>query len=199
MAHTRNPLRFVLIDCGSSYCSTLEERIAAHGIVRRVPLAGANSADLSGDALVLSGGPCFYDESDALDHAAIERFAFLDNETRPTLGICMGHQGMALRFGASIFTGQRRSLDETITLTPEAASSPLFRGITAPAVFAERHTEGATLPADFARLGYSRYYPVEAMAHQSRPLYGVQFHPEISGDVGLRMIENFVAIARAHL
>lgn len=191
----RKSLQFLLVDCGSSYCSRLEESISSLGTIRRIPLAEANTADLSGDALVLSGGPCFYSDCGELNQAYIDQFAFLAEERRPVLGICMGHQGMALRFGARIFTGQRRSVDETILLTADAAGCPLFHGITPPVQFAERHTEGITLPDDFTLLGYSRYYPVEAMVHRSRPLYGVQFHPEISGPAGQRMLANFAAIA----
>lgn len=197
---TRPPLQLHLIDCGSSYTGTLEGALEALGaVVQRVPLAQANTADTSAaDALVLSGGPCFYtDAGEFLDSVAAQ-FAFLDTERRPVLGICMGLQGLALRFGGQLFTGQQRSADESIVLTDRAARSPLFTGIGPPVRFAARHTEGVTLPSDFMLLGSSRYYPVEAMEHCSLPLYGVQFHPEISAVAGEQMLRNFATIATSH-
>ncbi len=196
---TPQPLQLHLIDCGSSYTDTLEAAAAVLGTVRRIPLKEANSTDTSAaDALVLSGGPCFYTDDDEFLDSVADQFAFLDGEQRPVLGICMGLQGLALRHGGHLFTGQRRSTDEMINLTESAATSPLFTGISAPVRFAARHTEGVTLPPDFVLLGRSRYYPVEAMAHRSLPLYGVQFHPEISAAPGVQMLRNFASIAAAH-
>ena len=43
------------------------------------------------------------------------------------------------------------------------------------------------------------HYPVEAMAARHRPQLGVQFHPEVSGPTGQRLLHNFVAWSRARV
>lgn len=58
----------------------------------------------------------------------------------------------------------------------------------------EDHTEGIDVPNDFFHLATSDDYPNEAMKHKTKDFWGVQFHPEISGENGLRLFRNFIGI-----
>jgi len=65
-------------------------------------------------------------------------------------------------------------------------------------MFYENHREGISLPEGFLLLGSSLNYPVEIMASASKPLLGVQFHPEVSGMPGRILFGNFMQIVARH-
>jgi GMP synthase (glutamine-hydrolysing) len=57
---------------------------------------------------------------------------------------------------------------------------------------------GGALPEDFVRLAASEICAIEAMRHRTRPLYGVQFHPERYTDDhpdGRAILANFFRLA----
>jgi GMP synthase (glutamine-hydrolysing) len=58
----------------------------------------------------------------------------------------------------------------------------------------EDHCEAVGIPADFIHVAVSDATINEAMMHKERKLYGVQFHPEVSGMHGAVILENFVHI-----
>lgn len=188
-------LKTMVIDCGSGSAPQLRKIFSEWSSVVGIACAEVGERCPDADLIVLSGGPRFYGSDDTICGDYVDQFAFLDKETRPTLGICMGHQGMGLRNGARLFTGRKRRVEEVIHLTEEANGHPLLGGIESGTRFAERHTEGITLPEGFILLGYSRYYPVEIMAARDRPFYGTQFHPESSGEIGMRLLRNFFDLA----
>jgi len=186
-------IRAVLIDCGSRRIRALRTILAELGLrVESILLANANdSLDtiLRAEAIVISGGPRLFTREPRL----IDQFAFLDRVTSPTLGICLGHQAIGLRHGARISLGPARRGMETIRIgTPH----PLFAGLGNTAQFTTDHCEGIDLPPGFAMLASSTDYVLEAMAHTSRPLFGVQFHPETSDSAGRQLLANFVARIR---
>jgi GMP synthase-like glutamine amidotransferase len=53
---------------------------------------------------------------------------------------------------------------------------------------------GVTLAAPLVRLARSRLGEYEAIRHQGRFVYGLQFHPEASGEAGLAILGNFVGL-----
>ena len=147
--------------------------------------------------------------------------AWLQTTITPTLAICGGHQLMAFCFSRDLRAIERlpdepmRSLrlDEPINaaasqtqystehgfypidITTTARTDPLFRGIASPASFFEAHyCEVKAPPSDFLVLASTDACRVQAMRHRTRPLYGVQFHPEDYTEdlpAGMRLLENF--------
>lgn len=84
--------------------------------------------------------------------------------------------------------------------TGRIADDPLFRGLPQPMLMRCSHyCEVKTLPPGFVRLAESAHCHIEAMKHESRPLYGTQFHPEAYEAPhfhGRTLLENFAAIVR---
>jgi len=110
----------------------------------------------------------------------------------PTLGICFGHQLFARVSGVQVLSGELIERDEVVFITEPG---PLFRGMGPEMEFRESHREYVVAEA-IERAGWhitarSASCPVEAMHHPTRPLYGVQFHPERSGLNGDKLFENF--------
>ena len=147
------------------------------------------------DGIIISGGPYLFTES-SRDHGFVEQFSFVDDIKIPTLGICLGHQAIGIRHGSEIFRGAKRLGQETVHLVAE---HPLVEGLKAQTVFYENHREGITLPKNFILIGSSLHYPVEIMASLSKPVFGVQFHPEVSGAAGKMLFRNFFRIISKHM
>jgi GMP synthase-like glutamine amidotransferase len=110
----------------------------------------------------------------------------------PTLGICFGHQLFARAFGTQVLSGELIERDETVLISEPG---PLFYGMGPELDFLESHRE-YVVAEPIERAGWhiiarSASCPVEAMHHPTRPLYGVQFHPERSGVNGEKLFDNF--------
>jgi len=128
------------------------------------------------DAVVLSGSEALYSRpEDRLKfQKAIEGTRSL---TLPVLGICGGHQLLAMAHGENIVDMGRALRDyyEVEIL----ADDPLFDGLERRILVRESHREMVEhLPKGFFLLAKSRDTPIEAMKREEGIVYGVQFHPE---------------------
>jgi GMP synthase-like glutamine amidotransferase len=188
-----NHLSIAVIDCGSkkldAICSLVKELGCS---LEKIPLDGAKSTEFKAfQAAIISGGPLRFTDPGKTPHLE-ERFEFISRLPMPTLGICLGHQALGLRHGAMVFRGPEIRRPEKIELLHP---HPLFEGIASGTLFGEDHCEGITLPERFTLLASSASYAVEAMAAEDKPFfYGVQFHPEISGEPGRKIFQNFIAL-----
>ncbi len=145
--------------------------------------------------LILSGGPMHFDRKLYLEDVSFELASLMEMEdTTPTLGICLGHQLLG-----EVFDGRIKHMDKAIHITDEEVNiiedDILFKDIPKKIKVQESHSdEIIKLPHHFKLLAYSSDCDVEAMRHETRPTWGVQFHPEASGEVGKKIIENFLRI-----
>lgn len=184
-------LRVLLIDCGSRKFDDLCALTSAggHAWDRLALDRAATLRDWPWDAIVISGGPHLF--TDPVQAPELRRsFAFLDGPTPPVFGVCLGFQALVLAAGGEIFRGPERRTTDRIEF---AGSHPLLVGLDSGTEFREDHCEGVRLPPGMRCLGHSEHYPVEIGADEARRRYGVQFHPEISGEPGLRIVRNFFA------
>jgi len=115
----------------------------------------------------------------------------------PFLGICFGHQLMGAAYGSQVVDlGHNiREFKEVKLL----GKDPLFDGLPGSIRVSESHRQALTcVPEGFGHLAESETSQVEAMCHQKRPIYGVQFHPERSDEKhphGRVIIQNFLRLA----
>ena len=111
----------------------------------------------------------------------------------PILGFCLGHEIIAVAYRGRIKKlPERHARKEMVTITkPE---DPIFEGIKSKTVsLTKRHSfHISELPASFESLAESSTTPNEIIKHKEKPIYGFQAHPEVSGDDGLKMIQNFL-------
>ena len=153
--------------------------------------------DLTGFAgVVLSGSPNLISKNEYVP----TYLEFLHHLTLPTLGICYGHQLLARAFGAQVTNGER--FIEGYDTVRIIQSDPLFQQLADETIVMESHREYVELNdldrAGFELLANSTTCEVEAIRHLSRPLWGVQFHIERSGEIGRKIMENFCRFAREH-
>ncbi len=122
---------------------------------------------------------------------------FLRNVQKPLLGICYGHQVIAHAFGCSVELGEQMTYkyEENPHSVLIQEKNDLFWDMDAVIQVDEDHheyvQEEGLEKGEFILLASSPACPVEAMKHREKPLYGIQFHPERSGEVGKKIIENF--------
>ncbi|MFA6214369.1 MAG: gamma-glutamyl-gamma-aminobutyrate hydrolase family protein, partial [Candidatus Micrarchaeia archaeon] len=137
--------------------------------------------------IIISGGPTLLSKVDLKEFLA--PFQFLKDASVPVLGVCLGHQIIGLLHGSKISHGDEVKKMESVSFLK---GDPLFSGVETGSLFQEAHFEYITLPRGFELLAKSKSCANEAMKHRQKKLYGVQFHPEASGEKGKAILENFV-------
>ena len=142
------------------------------------------------DGLVLSGGAPRVGLSDALGACG----DYLARAPYPILGICAGHQFMATHFGGKASPGEVPEFG-TAEIVREAPDDTIFAGLPERFKAWESHNdEVSVLPKEFVNLARSENCRVQAMRHAARPLFGVQFHPEVEHtEHGEQIFRNFLA------
>ena len=169
---------------------------------------------LGARAVVVSGAATDFEHYNDKDLEGLR--AVYQEAAWPTLGLCAGHQLMALACRAGVdamgplpqgaldpFQGttypQGVKQERGFMPVRLVQTHPLFAGLGQEAVFYESHYwEVKSLPAGFRALAETDLCCIQAMAHDERPLFGVQFHPEENDDAnpaGRRLLANFFRVA----
>lgn len=114
----------------------------------------------------------------------------------PTLGVCLGHQGIAAALGGRIIRAPAVMHGKTSLIDHDGAG--LFAGLPSPLRVMRYHSlvvDSATLPDTLAITSRTRDGVCMSLAHREWPLYGVQFHPESIGTPdGQRLLGNFLSL-----
>ena len=141
------------------------------------------------EALVLSGGaPRIGTESDSLGLTS----EYLNSETWPILGICVGHQYMAAHFGGEAGPATIPEFGEA-TLTVKKNGWLLSNLPYEFKVWESHNDEITKLPDSFNILASSKDCAIQVMEHESLPYAGVQFHPEVEhSEYGAEIFTNFL-------
>jgi len=121
------------------------------------------------------------------------------NESIPLLGVCLGHQAIGEAFGGKVIRA-REPVHGKVTEVRHGGTR-LFEGCPSPMRTARYHSlivQRNTIPGDLAIDAESDDGAIMAVSHQSRPVFGIQFHPESYGtEGGDRIIDNFLREVRA--
>src|SRR5262249_53295676 len=111
----------------------------------------------------------------------------------PVLGICYGMQLACQALGGAVRPATRREFGRAVCrVHPEA--NGLFAGVPSETVVWMSHGDQVqSVGADWVPLADTDTCPLAAVRHQSRPIYGLQFHPEVSHTPhGARVLRNFL-------
>ncbi|WP_260333213.1 aminodeoxychorismate synthase component I [Streptomyces beigongshangae] len=109
----------------------------------------------------------------------------------PVLGVCLGHQGMALAHGARVGRAPEPRHGRTSAVRHDGTG--LFEGLPDPLEVVRYHSLAVTdLPPELEATAWSADGVLMALRHRTLPLWGVQFHPESIGtQEGHRLLANF--------
>jgi GMP synthase (glutamine-hydrolysing) len=152
--------------------------------------------------IILSGQSHPWDEYSPESLAGV--FEVIKKAPRPVLGVCGGHQQIALAFGARVdlmarlepgegYEGAKRERGYFPVTTN---GNGIFKGLpSAITVWHSHFDEVKQLPGGFRTTAWNENCPIQAMEHAKLPIFGVQFHPELFDDEhpdGREVIESFL-------
>ena len=188
----------VVIDNYDSFVFNLVQVLGSMGEEIRVFRNDAIDAEglksLRPDGLVLSPGPGRPEDA-GVTISAIRQLS----STVPTLGVCLGHQAIAAAFGGRVVRASELRHGKASSI--EHDGHGLFAGLSRPFSAGRYHSlvaERASLPEELRVTAWTEDGVVMGLAHSSRPLFGVQFHPEsVLTPEGHQLLGNFVSLAAA--
>lgn len=192
--------RTLLIDNHDSFTYNLAWLIeAASGerpvVVRNDEASWNEIAGLAFDYIVISPGPGHPAHADDLGLSAHA----IALATVPVLGVCLGHQAIAQHFGARVDLANEPVHGRVSDVFHRGEG--LFAGIPSPFAATRYHSLAVTdLPDELVASAWTDDGTLMALSHATRPIWGVQFHPEsVSSEHGERLIRNFFALGAAHM
>jgi GMP synthase (glutamine-hydrolysing) len=160
---------------------------------------------LSPSHIILSGQSHPWDKYSAESLAGI--FYVIRTAPQPILGVCGGQQQIALAFGAPVdliervapgagYEGAFRERGFSEVNVDVNTDTPIFAGLPETITVWESHCdEVKELPSDFICTATNNVSRIQAMQHNTRPLFGVQFHPELFDEEhphGQQILKNFL-------
>ncbi len=184
--------RVLIVDYGSQFTQLIARRVREAHVYCEIHPPTRDLAwirDFAPVGIILSGGPnSVYDEGAPGADPGLTALGV------PVLGICYGMQVLAHVSGGAVRPHGRREYGraEIEVLAGDGLFAGFPAGTTTP-VWMSHGDRVEVPPDDWRVLARSANTPVAAFAHRSRPVYGVQFHPEVAHTPrGAEIIHNFL-------
>lgn len=144
---------------------------------------------LGPERLVISPGPGV-PQSSGIIVPLIQGFY----EKVPILGVCLGHQAVAVAFGGKVVPARRLMHGKVSQIHHDMKG--VFRNISNPFTATRYHSlavEEATLPPNLRVTARAEDGEIMGLRHDHYPVHGIQFHPEsILTKEGMRILNNFL-------
>jgi GMP synthase (glutamine-hydrolysing) len=184
--------RILILDFGSQFTQLIARRVREHRVYCEIhpgTLSAEAVAAWKPAGVILSGGPASVYEPGA-PHVDLGVLGL----GVPVLAICYGLQLVAQGLGGVVEPAEEREYGRALLkLTREDA---LFAGLPGGAertVWMSHGDRVLRLPPGFGVLATSENSPFAAVRHKTRPIYGLQFHPEVvHTEGGSELLRNFV-------
>jgi para-aminobenzoate synthetase len=193
-------VKTLLIDNYDSFTWNLFQLLAeANGdeptVVRNDEASWEELSKLSFDNVVVSPGPGRPDREEDFGVCGTA----IEQADVPLLGVCLGHQGLGWKSGAQVVHAPEPMHGRVSAVLHE--DSPLFTGIPREFQAVRYHSlcVQTPLPDELEPIAWTSDGVLMAVAHRTRPRWGVQFHPEsISTEYGRKLLANFGELTAAH-
>jgi len=186
----------LVIDNYDSFTYNLVHYLAELGaetqVWRNDALSVQDALALKPQAILLSPGPCAPDQAGIC--LPLLRAA---PEDMPVLGVCLGHQSIGQAYGGDVI--RAKTLMHGKTSLIHHNNKGIFKDLPNPFTATRYHSlavKRETLPADLEVTAWTEDGEIMGVQHKTRPIHGVQFHPEsIATEGGHQLLANFLNLA----
>jgi len=188
----------LVIDNYDSFTYNLVHYLAELGaetqVYRNDALTVQDALAMAPQAILLSPGPCAPDQAGIC--LPLLRAA---PEDMPVLGVCLGHQAIGQAYGGDVI--RAKTLMHGKTSLIHHNDTGIFKDLPNPFTATRYHSlavKKETLPAELMVTAWTEDGEIMGVQHRTRPIHGVQFHPEsIATEGGHQLLANFLELAGA--
>ena len=184
----------LVLDFGGQYCHLIGRRIREHGVYSEIvphyispEEVKALNQKLNIKGLIFSGGP-----SSVYEPNAPKLHPRILEVDLPVLGLCYGHQLLAQITKGKVEPATCKEYGiAQVTIDKPVG---LLEGLSDKEKVWMSHGDTVmAAPPEFESLAHTENCPVAAFRHKIKPIYGLQWHPEvIHTENGMRMLQNFI-------
>jgi len=187
------PDTILVLDFGGQYCHLIGRRVREHQVYSEVVPHDITAKEVKAlrerfniKGLILSGGPLSVYE----DNAPKWDPNILDLNV-PVLGLCYGHQLIAYFSGGKVEPARKREYGVTYAVVDKPLG--VLKGLNRTERVWMSHGDTVyALPNEYEVLAHTENCPVAAFKHKEKPIYGLQWHPEVvQTRNGMKMLRNF--------
>lgn len=143
------------------------------------------------DAVLISPGP----GTPASAGLSIPTVKYALDTNFPVFGVCLGHQAIAEAMGATVTSAPELMHGKTSKINHQG--SPIFEGLPQGFTATRYHSLAVvrdTVPDELQITGQTDSGVIMSLQHKSKPIFGVQFHPEsVMTEGGYQMLANWLA------
>jgi len=184
----------LVLDFGGQYCHLIGRRVRDSSVYSEIVPNDVSAQEVEKlkekfniKGLILSGGPQSVYEKDAprLNPEVLELGL-------PVLGLCYGHQALAQMAGGTVKRGEKKEFG--ITYANIDVADDILAGLAKREKVWMSHGDTVfSMPAEYQTLAHTENCPVAAFRHKKKPIFGVQWHPEVvHTEHGMKILENFL-------
>jgi len=191
--HVNRSDGIVILDFGGQYCHLIARRIREMGVYSEILSCDSTPEEIEAleavmrlRGVILSGSPASVTREDAPE---------LDEDVLslglPVLGLCYGHQLIVHMQGGEVRRGAKQEYGVTDVLIDKPVG--VLRGLgPVERVWMSHGDTVFSVPDEFEVIAHTEASPVAAFRHRSKPLHGLQWHPEVAHtERGKEMLRNF--------
>lgn len=187
-------MKIIIVDNGSRHLTALANICKLYGQVSIIPLSQINQiVDSPNTILILSGGH----SKSVVGHKKLyaNEIKLIKNTKMPIIGVCLGFELIALTYHNSL-TPRTQRLHRLVKIIP-TLNSTVFDKVGPMIVFQSHKWMVKTTADPLLEIARSKS-EVEIFKHKSKPIYGLQFHPEvhIGRNNGDRLFNNIIGILK---
>jgi GMP synthase (glutamine-hydrolysing) len=184
----------LVLDFGGQYCHLIGRRIREHGVYSEIVAHDVTPEEIkllsekfNVKGLIFSGGP-----ASVYEHNAPKPDQHILDLNLPILGLCYGHQLIAQMVGGKVEPAEQREYGIAYVAIDKPAG--VLKGLSEKEKVWMSHGDTVfAMPDEFEVLAHTENCPVAAYRHKKKPIYGLQWHPEvIHTENGTQMLHNFL-------
>jgi anthranilate synthase/aminodeoxychorismate synthase-like glutamine amidotransferase len=187
-------MKLLLVDNYDSFVYNLKQMLGELGaeciVVRNDSLEMEQARLLDPDGIVLSPGPGHPDNP--RDFGICRQILQEMSPQLPTLGVCLGHQGIATTFGGKVVRAPVPVHGKATEISHDGTG--LFQGLPSPMPVGRYHSLMVSeMGSELQATAHGPDGMVMALRHDRYPIMGVQFHPEsVLTPAGKKVLANFL-------